>query len=154
MTPGAKNNFQYITFRLAQSLMGVDILDIREIIPCTRITRVQCAPGFVTGLINLRGQILTILDISVLMGFEKTGQPGSHIIVFKHRNVGFVVDQIGDLFDVERSRIESIPVNVDPKIKKYSDTIVNLDDNVLMIINAGKIIACNRTETRYLKEAQ
>lgn len=153
MKPIRNNNFQYITFSLARNLMGVDILDIREIIPCTRVTRVHRAPRFVMGLMNLRGQILTILDIGVLMGIEKQGKKfGSHIIVFKHANVGFAVDQIGDLFDVDKEKIESIPVNIDPQIQKYSDTIINLPDGVMMIVNAGKIIACIRTETRSSKE--
>jgi len=133
--------------------MGVDILDIREIIPCTRVTRIHLAPGFVMGLMNLRGRILTILDIAVLMGLEKQGKNShSHIIVFKNTNVGFAVDQIGDLFDTGREKIESIPVNIDPRIQKYSDTIINLPDGVIMILNAGKIIACIRTEARALKE--
>ena len=133
--------------------MGVDILDIREIVPCTRVTRVLRAPCFVMGLMNLRGQILTILDIGALMGFEKPGKNlGSHIIVFKHTNIGFCVDQIGDLFDIDKEKIESIPANIDPQIQKYTDHIINLPDGIMIILNAGKIIACARTETRSSEE--
>jgi len=153
MKPIQNNNFQYITFRLAQNLIGVDILDIREIVPCNRVTKIHRAPGFVMGLMNLRGQILTILDIGVLMGFHKQGEIFcSHIIVFKHTNVGFAVEQIGDLFDIDNEKIESIPANIDPQIQKYTDTIINLQDGVMMILNAEKIIACTQTEIRPSKE--
>jgi len=148
------HNFQYITFRLARNLMGVDILDIREIVHCIRVTKVHRAPWFVMGLMNLRGQILTILDIGALLGMERPGRnSGSHVIVFKHTNVGFAVDQIGDVFDIETERIEAIPVNFAPRIQQYTDTIINLPDGVMMILNAEKIISCIRTEIRPSEEA-
>jgi len=73
--------------------------------------------------------------------------------VFKHTNVGFAVDQIGDVFDIEKERIEAIPVNFAPRIQQYTDTIINLPDGVMMILNAEKIISCIRTETRPSEEA-
>lgn len=155
MKPIQNNKFQYITFRLARNLMGVNILDIREIVRFTRITKVHCAPRFVMGLMNLRGQILTILDISVLLGIEKPGRDsGSHIIVFKHTNVGFAVDQIGDMFDIDTENVEAVPANIDARIQKYTDTIINLPDGVMLIINAEKIISCIKTETRPSGEKQ
>ncbi len=153
MNPTQNHNFQYITFRLAQTLMGVDILDIREIVPCNRVSRVHRAPGFVMGLVNLRGQILTILDIGVLLGFEKPGRDsGSHIIVFKHTRVGFAVDQIGDVFSIGRERIEPVPANISPGIQKYSDTVINLPEGVMILLKAGKIVSCVRTEARSLRK--
>ena len=155
MKPIQNNKFQYITFRLARNLMGVNILDIREIVRFTRITKVHFAPWFVMGLMNLRGQILTILDISVLLGIEKPGRDsGSHIIVFKHANVGFAVDQIGDMFDIDTENVEAVPANIDARIQKYTDTIINLPDGVMLIINAEKIISCVKTETRPSGEKQ
>jgi len=153
MKPVRNNDFQYITFRLARNMMGIDILDIREIVPCKRVTRVHHAPWFVMGLMNLRGQILTILDIGVLLGFEKPGKnSGSHIIVFKHINVGFAVDQIGDVFSIDKEKIESIPVNIDPQIQKYTGTIINLPEGLMIILNAARIITCAVTETRPSEE--
>ena len=154
MKPTRNNhNFQYITFRLARNLIGIDILDIREIVPCIRVTKVHRAPWFVMGLMNLRGQILTLLDIGVLLGMEKPGRDsGSHIIVFKHTRVGFAVDQIGDVFSIDREKLESIPVNIDPRIQQYTDTIINRPEGVMMLLNAGKILSCVRTETRPSKE--
>jgi purine-binding chemotaxis protein CheW len=154
MKPTRNHNFQYISFRLAHTFMGIDILDIREIVPCNRVSRVHRAPWFVMGLLNLRGQILTLLDISVLLGFEQPGGriSGSHIIVFKHANVGFAVDQIGDVFSIDRERIESVPTNINPGIQKYADTIINLPEGVMILLNAGKILSCVRTEARSSKE--
>jgi len=153
MIPTPNQNFQYITFSLAQTLMGVDILDIREIVPCHKISRVHRSPGVVMGLVNLRGQILTILNIGVLLGVEPPGRDsGSHIIVFKHTRVGFAVDQIGDVFSVGRERLEPVPANISAGIRKYSDTVINLSEGVLILIKAGEILSCLRTPARPSRE--
>jgi purine-binding chemotaxis protein CheW len=140
-------NFQYISFKLSNTLMGIDILDIREIVPISRITRVQLAPRFVLGLVNLRGQILTILDIRVLLGPEPPDQvSGGHVIVFKYANVGFAVDQIGDVSGIDRGKIESVPANVTPGVQTYADAVINLQEGVMVILNAHKILSCAQTE--------
>lgn len=136
------HSFQYVTFRLAHNLIGVNILDIREIVPYVRITQVQQAPEFVLGLMNLRGQILTILDIGVLLGLESRRiHSDTHIFIFKHRDVGFVVDQTGDVVGADQEHIESIPANIDPGIQKFLENIINLPDEILMILNAKKILS-------------
>jgi len=141
-------NFQYISFKLSHTLMGIDILDIREIVPCSRITRVQLAPCFVLGLVNLRGQILTILDIRVLLGLEPPDTHfGSHVIVFKYANVGFAVDGIGDVSSIDREKIESVPANVTPGVQTYADAVLSLQEGVMVILNAHKILSCARTES-------
>ena len=139
-------NFQYISFKLSHTLMGIDILNIREIVPCSRITRIQLAPRFVLGLVNLRGQILTILDIRVLLGLEPPDtHSGSHVIVFKYANVGFAVDQIGDVSSIDREKIESVPTNVTPGVQTYADAVITLQKGVMVILNAHKILSCART---------
>jgi purine-binding chemotaxis protein CheW len=102
---------KYVTFRLSNNLIGFNILDIREIVPYIKVTDVQQSQDFVLGLMNLRGQILTVLDIGVLLGLEKrTIHSESHIIIFKHKKVGFVVDQIKDVIGTEHKNMESYPL--------------------------------------------
>ncbi len=138
---------QYITFRLANNLIGVSILAVREIVPKFKITAVQKSPDFVLGLMNLRGQILTIFDVGVLLGFEKRRiHSDSHVIIFKHKNVGFIVDQIGDVVGAIDKNIESIPANIEPEIQKYMENIVNLPDEILMVMNAKKVLAYTQAQ--------
>ena len=141
------HTLQYVTFRLAQNLIGVNILDIREIVPCARITRVQQAPEFVMGLMNLRGQILTVLDIGVMLGLTKCRiHPDTHIFIFKHRDVGFAVDQTGDVIGTDPEHIEAVPANIESGIQKFLENIINLPDEVLMILNAKKLMSQTQYE--------
>lgn len=136
------HNVRYITFKLADNLIGIDILDIREIVPRVKITKVQQASQVVQGLMNLRGQILTVLDIGVLLGFEKTRMDqDSRVIIFKHRDVGFLVDQIGDVVAIDQQQIEPVPANIDIAIKRYLDHIIHLNDQIIMALNSQKILA-------------
>ncbi len=144
---------QYITFRLANNLIGVSILAVREIVPKFKITEVQKSPDFVLGLMNLRGQILTVFDVGVLLGFEKRQiHSDSHIIIFKHMDVGFIVDQIGDVVGANDKNIEPIPANIEPEIQKYMENIVNLPDEILMVMNAKKVLASTQVQDENTKD--
>ncbi|NOX35495.1 MAG: purine-binding chemotaxis protein CheW [Deltaproteobacteria bacterium] len=150
----SNNKSRYITFRLADNLIGINILDIREIIPDIKITKVQQAPEFVLGLISLRGQILTIIDIGVMLGLEsRIVHSGTHIIIFKHKDAGFIVDQIGDVIGVDQKYIESIPANINHDIQKYMENIINLPEEALMILNAEKVLSYTETHDETAKES-
>lgn len=141
-TIGLHHQEQCVTFKLGHNLIGVNILDIREIVLYRNITPISRAPGFVAGLMNLRGQILTVLDIGELLGMERRdGQKGSHIIIFKHRPVGFIVDKIGDVIGIDPQLLREIPANIDPGINDYVLNILNMPDEMLLLIDAKKIVS-------------
>jgi purine-binding chemotaxis protein CheW len=135
----------YVTFTLAHTPMGISILDVREIVPRIKMTQVHQAPDFVKGLINLRGRILTVLDLGLLLGLEHGSSP-SHIIIFKHRDLGFAVDRMGDVISIDPGLIESLPANMGDKIWNTMDGIVNGPKEALIILNAQKILAASQTQ--------
>lgn len=144
---------QYVSFRLDHTLAGMNILDIREIVPYVKVAAVQQAPEFVLGLMNLRGQILTVLDIGILLGLDRrTIHPETHIVIFKHKAVGFVVDQIGDVINADQKSIESTPANIAANIQKYMDHIIHLPNGVLIILNADKVLSIPQTINETVKE--
>ena len=151
MTASYKNKYhdQCVTFKLDTNLIGINILSIREIVPCRVVTGIAQSPDYVMGLMNLRGQILTILDIGILLGFEqrKIGS-NSHVIIFKHRDTGFIVDKIGDVLGIEKEQVEEIPANMQSGIKEYMDYVVNLKDDILMLLDADKILSVTASQNK------
>ncbi len=136
------NTSRYVTFKLDDNLVGINIMDIREIVPYIKITPVAQSPEFVLGLINLRGQILVVFDIGVLLGLKKrTFGKDSHIILFKHKEVGFIVDRIGDVISTDKISSEDIPANIEPGIQEYMEKIVDFSEDILMILDAQKILS-------------
>ena len=80
---------QFVTFRLDNRLLGIDILKVREINRVLDITPVQHAPGYVRGLVNLRGQTITVFDLGTRLGLPPRGITGcSHNIILKQDEVG------------------------------------------------------------------
>lgn len=122
---------QYSTFRLGDRLFGLDLMMIREINRILDITPVPHAKGHIRGLINLRGQIVTILDLGVRLGLPRLdiGEESHNIILKTNAElsavrcdmnfstspadlVGFLVDAIGDVVEADAGSIEPPSANV------------------------------------------
>ena len=152
---------QYATFYLGENLLGVNVLLIREINRHLEITPVELVPSYVYGLINLRGQIVTVLDLRERIGFEvsddqekiegiiilKTSAEMAHLrnLLGQNENtardmVGFLVDKIGDMVSIDDKNIETPPANVSGVEGKYIDGVVKLEKDLLIILKVSEIL--------------
>ena len=132
---------QFVSFRIYNYLMGIDILKVREIIQLAEITIVQNAPDVIWGLMNLRGQTIIVIDIGVLFGLpSRKITPDSHNIIMKSSDLSIVADKIGEIVTVPADLIEPCPANIDKKIYGYLDNVVKLDDEILVLLSPEKII--------------
>lgn len=139
---------QYITFRIADFMLGIDILMVREINRMLDITEAPQTPDYVVGLINLRGQTITVFDLGVRLGMNPSIITSeSHNIIFKHETVGLLVDQIGDVITVNTDDINPPPANTGDIEAEYIEGVVELDKNLLMILSAEKILAIEDKST-------
>ena len=132
---------QYITFNIMEHLIGINIKDVREINRILDITPVQHAPDYVKGLINLRGNTVTVFDLAVRLGFghrEITDE--SHNIILKNDDVGLIVDNIGDVVEAADDDIELPPANLKGIRAKFLQGVKKLDADLLVILSAQKII--------------
>ncbi|MEA1969963.1 MAG: chemotaxis protein CheW [Thermodesulfobacteriota bacterium] len=132
---------QFVSFRIDEYLMGIDILKVREINMLLNITPVQHAPDFVRGLINLRGQTVVVFDLGVIMERSvRIMTDQSHNIILKADDVGLLVDSIGEVIDVFNDEIEILPANMDAATGKYAESVVKLDNELMIIISTEKIL--------------
>ncbi len=136
---------QFVTFRIDGGLLGVDVLMVREINRVLDITPVPKAPEYVRGLVNLRGQTITVFDLGARLGLplrEITGE--SHNVVLKHYPVGLLVDSIGNIVQCAESQIEPRPANCGDIDGKFIDGVLRLENELLVILCAGKILEYGR----------
>jgi len=132
---------QFVSFRIDNLLMGIDILKVREVNMLLNITPVQHAPEFVRGLINLRGQTVIVFDLGVIMGRSmRTLTDESHNLILKEDDVGLLVDNIGEIIDVFDNEIEILPANIDISTGRYVESVVKLENELMMIISTEKIL--------------
>ena len=151
---------QYSTFRLGDRLFGLDLMMIREINRILDITPVPHARSHIRGLINLRGQIVTILDLGVRLGLERQEiLDTSHNIILKttgelasvrHEGaqphatsndlVGFLVDAIGDVVEADESTIEPPSANVSEAEGGFLSGVIKTDAGLLVLLDIHEIL--------------
>ena len=146
----------FTTFQLDDQLFGLDIRYIREINRHLELSPVPHAPAYICGLINLRGQIVTLMDLKHRLGFESTGLTDqTHNLIIKTDaelgamadadcaipdKVGLLVDNIGDIVTVSTDVILPSPANVGKLDGHYLEGVVSLKEGGLMTILSMKAI--------------
>ncbi len=133
--------YQFITFTIMDNYFGINIRDVREINRLLDITPVQHAPLYVRGLINLRGNTVTVFDLGVRLGLKKrTVTEDSHNIILKKDSVGLIVDNIGDVIEATESEIETPPANIGAIESEFVEGVKRLDDDLLLILAANRLL--------------
>ena len=114
---------------------------VREINKSLDLTPVPLAPDYVRGLVNLRGRILTVFDLGVRLGLgTRMIGPGTHNVILKHNPVGLLVDGIEDVVQVKANKIGPPPANVGGIARDFLDSVVELDDELLLVLSAPKLL--------------
>ena len=141
----ADDRRQYCTFRLAQYLCGINVLAVHEILRHQPMTRIPLAPPEVKGLINLRGQIITALDMRTRLGFppREDGQKPVNIVVGtglgeSEAMAALLVDEIGDVVHIDPADCEMPPDTISGKVRDLITLVCKLDKGLLLILDVGK----------------
>lgn len=126
---------------LQDLFLGVDVLKVQEVIRYQEMTRVPIAPPMVRGLINLRGQIITAIDLR--RRFELADRPDTELpmnVVLKTDDgaVSLLVDDIGDVVEVEEDRFEPIPETVTGMVRELITGVYKLDNRLLLILDTER----------------
>lgn len=135
-----------LLFRLGEQWYAVHIADVREIHNDFVMTPIPRAPEFVLGVINVRGEIISVTDIVVLMGIASDGARGgremsSAIIVRTERCVSaLVVDEIGDIFEVRKDAVEPPLSTLDRSQTEFISGSIYVDGRLIGIVNLDKVL--------------
>ena len=126
-------------------LFGIDILSVKEINRNVEYTSVPDAPPHIVGLLNMRGQVVTLIDLAGLMGYRlNSGTGRATCIILKNSlentdYIGFFIDYPGSVIDIDDDNCEPPPPNVSIMENKFVDQIVKLEEGLLLIINNSAI---------------
>jgi len=132
---------QFVTFKIDDLLFGIDVLKVREINRVLEITEVQHSPTHIRGLVNLRGQVVTIFDMGIRLGLgQRNISEESHNIVLKREPVGLLVDAIGDVVQTDEDCIEQPPANVSGIESDFMAGVVRQNNELILILSTDKIL--------------
>lgn len=135
---------QYCTFYLDKSLFGVEVHKVQEVLRDQDMTRVPLAPDVVRGLINLRGQIVTAIDLRARMqrGPRKGDGRSMNVVLRTDEGaVSLLVDEIGDVVEVEASALERPPENLGGLGRELIHHVVKVENELLLLLDTDKILS-------------
>jgi purine-binding chemotaxis protein CheW len=134
---------QFSTFFVADLFFGVDVLHVQEVLRSQQMTSVPQAPGVIEGLINLRGQIVTAIDMRRRLGLPQRagGQAPMNIVVRTADGaVSLLVDEIGDVLDMDSATYERPPQNLDPAAKELIRGVYKLKNQLLLVLDEERTV--------------
>ena len=139
-----EENLHLVTFELSGEEFGVDIMQVSEVIPVPKITRIPQAPECVKGLINLRGKILVVIDLNKRLGFQsKDTDSLSRILIVEVKDTvtGMLVNSVKEVMHLPLSSIEPPPEIIKSKINsEYLTGVGKVGDRLLIILNLAKVL--------------
>lgn len=148
MSQSLRNEIQSDTVELAsfyvgEALCGMDILKVQEINKLIEMTRVPQAPEYVLGILNLRGEIVTIIDLGKKLGLKSTelNHKTRNIIVNSNgEHIGLMVEQISDVIQAEWEKVEPPPANIGDVQGKYFTGVFKTADRLIGILDVEKVL--------------
>jgi purine-binding chemotaxis protein CheW len=136
---------QYSTFRVADMFMGIELTQVQELLRYQEMTSVPLAPQAIEGLINLRGQIVTALDVRRILGLpavESEEKLPMNIVIQSEGGgaVSLLVDEICDVLDVPLEAATPLPENMPPLQRDLIEGVYQLESGLLLILNTNRVL--------------
>ena len=145
-SPGhaVEKTYDMVTFRVDGGAYGIHILNIQEINKLLDLTPAPGAPPYVRGILNLRGQIVTIIDLGLKLGLSDpihlNMQTRNIIVRSGGESIGLLVERIGDVVRVASDEVDAPPANMNGLHGKFFDGVVKTVDELIGILNVEKIL--------------
>lgn len=142
---------QFSTFYVGDLLLGVDIRLVQEINKQLSITPVPNAPNHVRGVINLRGEVATVIDLRTVLGLPEAEQDRNTRNLIVHSQgeaIGLLVDRISDILTVRADQINDPPSNVDGVDGKFFLGVHALESEICVFLNVEQVLCDRNCSTR------
>lgn len=137
----------FVTFRLADQWLGIPVILIQEVLTKQTVSQVPRSPSQVAGFLNLRGQIVTAVDLRTLLGLEPRPE-GAHEmnVVVKDGEEFFslMVDEVGDVVEAGDGRVEAAPKTLPGVWKEVCGGVIQMEEELLVILDVDRVL---RTES-------
>ncbi|MBU3142355.1 chemotaxis protein CheW [Clostridium sp. CF012] len=130
---------QVVVFKVNEEQFAVEASKVQSINDMMEITKVPKSAEYIKGLINLRGNIISLLDINLLLEIEKEEGTQENIIILnlQEESVGVTVDQVDEVLEIEEDLIEKVESE---RKKSYIKGVINFKDRIITLIDIGKLI--------------
>jgi purine-binding chemotaxis protein CheW len=124
-------------------LFGLPISRVQDVFMPNRLTRVPLSSSEIAGVLNLRGRIVTVIDMRARLGLPKAsdGKPPMAVGVDQRgESYGLLIDQIGDVLRLAEDSREENPVNLDPRMAKFAGGVHRLDGHLMVVLDVDRVL--------------
>jgi purine-binding chemotaxis protein CheW len=130
---------QVVVFNIGDEQFAVETSKVQSINDLMKITKVPNSPSYIKGLINLRGNIISILDINLLLGMNLSDDNNDNIIILKLEDelVGITVDNVDEVMEFNEAELEKLHNDID---RSYIKGVINLKDRIITLIDFEKLL--------------
>jgi purine-binding chemotaxis protein CheW len=139
----------FVSFSVTGQLFGIPVLKVQDVLGSQRITRIPLAPREVAGSLNLRGRIVTAIDLRLRLGLDprENGQTSMSIVVEHHGELySLIVDSVGEVLSLDAASYERNPPTLDPRWRDFSDGIYRLDGSLLVVLDVSQLLQFTKAE--------
>ncbi len=134
---------ELVTMTVADQLFGIPVLTVQDVLGPQKITRVPLAPREVAGALNLRGRIVTAIDIRLRLGVEPRpdDDPGMSVVVDHEGELySLMIDSVGEVMAAPEDRFERNPPTLDPRWREVSRGVYRLEDQLLIMLEVDRLL--------------
>ncbi|MFN4262307.1 MAG: chemotaxis protein CheW [Thioalkalivibrionaceae bacterium] len=134
----------FVTFGLGGETYAIDVLQVQEVLKVPEIAPVPGAPSFILGIINLRGNVVTVLDARSRMGLDpQEPDDASRIVIIDigDQNVGVLVDSVAEVVQIAADAIDATPEVGNDESARFIRGVTNTDDGLIIIINVNRLLS-------------
>jgi purine-binding chemotaxis protein CheW len=134
---------EYVTATVAGQLFGLPIARVQDVFVLDRLTRVPLATPEIAGVLNLRGRIVTAIDMRRRLGLAPADEARKRMAIgieYKGESYGLLIDVIGEVLNLPSSGREGNPVNLEPQLARVSAGVHRLEDRLLVVLDIDRVL--------------
>lgn len=135
---------QWVTFSLENETYGIDVMRVQEVLPMSEIAPVPGAPPYVLGIINLRGNVVTVIDTRMRFGLASAESgSASRIVVIETGDqvAGILVDSVAEVINVREDEVDTAPNVGNEDSSKYIYGVVSRGEELLILVDVNKLLS-------------
>lgn len=140
---------EFVTFTITGQLFGVPVLQVQDVLSTYQLTRIPLAPPEITGSLNLRGRVVTAIDIRIRLGLPPRPADAECMSIVAESEgelYSLMVDSVGEVLALSKSEYERNPPTLDAKFRAFSDGIYRLDDKLLVVLDVNRLLDYERSD--------
>ena len=133
----------FVTFTIADQLFGIPVLLVQDVLSSYQITRIPLAPPEITGSLNLRGRVVTAIDVRIRLGLEPRPEGAKSMSIVAETEgelYSLMVDSVGEVLPLSTTNYERNPPTLDAKLRSFSAGIYRLDDGLLVVLDVKRLL--------------